>query len=184
VAAFGSGEDPDVLLAACGRGDQQAFARLYRLCSPKLFGVLLRILRREDWAQDVLQEVFVSVWQHAGEYAPGRGAAMPWLVQIARNRALDGWRRSRHEVADPDADLEAIPDEGPSAEARLARDRDAVLLHDCLGRLAERQRECVQIAYFEGLSHSELAQRLGLPIGTVKTWIRRGLIALKECLGP
>lgn len=146
--------------------------------------VLLRILRREDWAQDVLQEVFVSVWRHAGEYAPSRGAAMPWLVQVARHRALDGLWRSRHEAADPDVDLEAIPDEGPSAEARVARDRDAALLHDCLGRLAERQRECVQVAYFEGLSHRELAQRLGVPIGTVKTWIRRGLIALKACLGP
>jgi len=184
VGPFGGDGDTDALLTACGQGDEAAFARLYRVTAPKLFGVLLRILRREDWAQEVLQEVYVTVWQHAGEYTASRGAAMAWLTRIARNRALDWWRRSRNEIADPDADLASIPDDAPHVETTLAADQDARRLQDCLARLGERQRRAVQMAYFEGLSHSELAARLEAPIGSVKTWIRRGLLALKECLGP
>jgi RNA polymerase sigma-70 factor (ECF subfamily) len=175
-------EDADHLLQASARGDRAAFARLYRLAAPKLFGVLVRIVRREDWAEEILQEVFVSAWQHAAEYSASRGRAMPWLIQIARNRALDRWRHARHEVADPDADLEAIADDAPPAETRLAQERDARRLHDCLARLGARQRECLQRAYFEGLSHSQLAERLEVPVGSVKTWIRRGMLVLKECL--
>jgi RNA polymerase sigma-70 factor (ECF subfamily) len=180
---FAGGDDPDALLVATARGDEQAFARLYTLTAAKLFGVLVRILRRGDLAEEVMQEVYVSVWQRADTYAVSRGGALPWLIQIARNRALDRWRRSIHEVADPDADLEAIPDGAPALEARLAADQDARRVNDCLERLGERQRECVTLAYFEGLSHSEVAERLAVPIGSVKTWIRRGLLALRECLG-
>lgn len=183
MTPFAGDDDPDALLVATAGGDQQAFARLYRLAAAKLFGLLVRILRREDWAEEVLQEVFVSVWRHAGDFTPSRGAAWPWLLQIARNRALDRWRRASQDATDPDADLEAIPDGSPPVDAQLARDRDARRLHGCLERLVARQRECVELAYFEGLSHSQLAERLSVPIGSVKTWIRRGLLVLRECLG-
>ena len=179
--------DPDAiaqLMARCALRDRQAFAQLYRQAAPKLYAVAIRILRREDWAQEVLQESFVNIWNHVAEYSPSRSAPMTWMTAIVRNRALDWLRRPKLEQGDADYDLlaESIPDEAPGPEALLAGSRDARALVDCLRLLTGDQRQSITLAYVHGLSHAELAQHLKQPLGTVKTWIRRGLAKLKQCL--
>jgi len=177
------------LLTACARQDRAAFARLYQSTSSKLFGVAVRILRREDWAEEVLQDCYVSIWNHAGSYEAGRSAPMTWMTSIVRNRCLDWLRRPNLEVAlarpddDGDDPLENVPSEDPGPLEALARSADAKALGDCLRRLEAKQRQAIMLAFYEGLSHSELASHMREPLGTVKTWVRRGLERLKGCLG-
>lgn len=166
----------DELLAATARGDRQAFSRLYRLTSPKLYAVALRILKTEGAAQDCLQETCLSVWRQAASYRRGKGAPMTWLVTIVRNRALDMLRRQRHELRAENVELDMLiaPDTAVSFD-RMAIDK-------CLHTLKQDQRDCIVLAYYEGLTHPELAARLDRPVGTIKTWIRRGLERLRQCL--
>jgi len=177
------------LLTACARKDQAAFARLYQRTSSKLFGVAVRILRREDWAEEVLQDCYVSIWNHAGSYEAGRSAPMTWMTSIVRNRCLDWLRRPNLEVTlgrpddDGDDPLENVPSEDPGPLDELARSADAKALGECLRRLDSKQRQAIMLAFYEGLSHSELASHMQEPLGTVKTWVRRGLERLKGCLG-
>lgn len=171
------------LLAACARRDRAAFERLYRASAPKLFGVALRILRREDWAEDVLQECYVRIWDHAPEYRAGLAAPMTWMTSIVRNRCLDWLRRPNLEVVDEDGELlEAVPGNDPGPLAALQGGREALALKRCLEALEGKQRQAIALAYLDGLSHSELAAHLREPLGTVKTWVRRGLLRLKNCL--
>jgi len=171
------------LLAACARRDRQAFSRLYQSTSAKLYGVAVRILRREDWAEEVLQECYVSIWTHAPEYRPALAAPMTWMTSIVRNRCLDWLRRPRPEVADEDgAVLEATESDNPGPLAQLERAKDAQALARCLQGLEAKQRQAIALAFYDGLSHSELASHLREPLGTVKTWVRRGLLRLKSCL--
>jgi RNA polymerase sigma-70 factor (ECF subfamily) len=172
------------LLSRIGRGESPALAELYDLTSPKLFGVILRIQRDRSLAEDVLQDVYLRIWQAAGRYDPEAGRPMPWLCTIARNRAIDGVRRSgRVEVQGP------VRDDGEDWVARLMDphddaaaflDRDA--LGACLGRLDPAHRDCVVQAYCEGRSREELALRHDRPVNTIKTWLHRGLASLKTCL--
>ena len=178
-------EELSALLGACARHDRDAFAQLYRATSAKLFGVALRILKREDWAEEVLQDAYVSIWKHAGGYASGLSAPMTWMTSIVRNRCLDQLRKPRTEVSDVDgeiADATASDLEGPLA--LLERSADARAIAACLKSLEPRQRQTIVLAFYEGLSHSELAAHMREPLGTVKTWVRRGLVRLKACLGP
>jgi RNA polymerase sigma-70 factor, ECF subfamily len=177
------------LLAACGRGDRVAFARLYEVTSPKLFGVAVRMLRREDLAAEVLQECYVSIWTNARMYTAALSAPMTWMTSIVRNRCLDSLRRPRMEVQlawneesgeDP---LSAVPSEELGPLAALQQSSDAKALAACLAKLDGKMRQAIMLAFFEGLSHSELATHMQQPLGTVKTWIRRGLERLKSCLG-
>ena len=171
------------LLSACARRDRDAFAQLYRATSPKLFGVALRILRREDWAEEVLQDAYVSIWNHSSGYATGLSAPMTWMTSIVRNRCLDWLRRPRNEVSDPDGEIAgatASDFEGPLA--LLERSSDAKAIAACLKSLEPKQRQTIVLAFYEGLSHSELAAHMREPLGTVKTWVRRGLARLKGCL--
>ena len=177
-------DDPlATLLAACGRGDRQAFSRLYQSSCAKLFGVALRILKREDWAEEVLQDCYVSIWSHAQNYRPGLSAPMTWMTSIVRNRCLDWLRKPRLEVSDSDGDMidQAISD-NPEPLAELERSKDAQALARCLQELEAKQRQAIALAFYDGLSHSELASHLRQPLGTVKTWVRRGLLRLKACL--
>jgi RNA polymerase sigma-70 factor (ECF subfamily) len=177
------------LLEACARRDQGAFARLYEVTAPKLFGVAVRILRREDWAEEVLQDCYVSIWNNAGRYSAGLSAPMTWMTSIVRNRCLDVLRRPNLEVVlqrpddDGDDPLEAIASAAPGPLDDLARSADAKALAACLGRLEAKQRQAIMLAFYDGLSHSELASHMRQPLGTVKTWVRRGLEKLKGCLG-
>lgn len=176
--------DLSALLSACAKRDRDAFARLYKATSPKLFGVALRILRREDWTEEVLQESFVNIWNHAALYATGKSQPMTWMTSIVRNRALDWLRRPQHEITREDYDVLAadLRDDAAGPLEQLALDADASALSHCLDQLEGPQRQSIALAFQHGLTHSELAAHLRQPLGTVKTWIRRGLERLKGCL--
>ena len=169
------------LLGRAALGERGAFQELYRATAPKLFGVALRILRREDWAEEVLQECYVSVWRHAAEYRPGLAAPMTWMTSIVRNRCLDWLRRPNPEPLDDEA-LQEIESGNPGPLTLLEQGRDSAALARCLRGLEPKQRQAIALAFFDGLSHAELAQHLREPLGTVKTWVRRGLRRLKACL--
>jgi len=172
------------LLSQCALKNQRSFADLYALTSAKLFGVALRILRRHDWAEEVLQECYVNIWHHAGDYAATRSAPLTWMTSIVRNRCLDWLRRPQSEATGEEYDIavEAWEDEAPGPMERLIAAGEASTLVRCLGQLDAKQRQSIVLAYFHGLSHSELANHLKEPLGTVKTWVRRGLERLKGCL--
>ena len=172
------------LMARCALRDRQAFAQLYRQTAAKLYAVAMRILRRQDWAEEVLQESFVNIWNHIGEYNAQRSAPMTWMTAIVRNRALDWLRRPNLEQGSEDYDLlvEAVAGRTAGPDAALQDGRDARALADCLDGLSADQRQSITLAYLHGLSHGELAQHMREPLGTVKTWIRRGLAKLKGCL--
>jgi RNA polymerase sigma-70 factor (ECF subfamily) len=171
------------LLAGCGKRDRAAFSQLYQATSAKLFGVALRILRREDWAEEVLQECYVSIWTHAPGYRAGLAAPMTWMTSVVRNRCLDWLRRPRPEVGDEDGAIAEGTESGsPGPLAELERAKDAQALSRCLEALEAKQRQAIALAFYNGLSHAELAGHLGEPLGTVKTWVRRGLLRLKDCL--
>lgn len=173
----------EALIAATARGDQQALAGLYAATSAKLFGVALRILRRHDWAEDVLQEAFVRVWHRAGDYRPDKGSPMAWLATIVRNRSIDRLRADRGEAAlDELPERAAWADPANNPEDLAIASADARDLAHCLAEMRDEQRNCIVLAYRDGYTHDELACRLERPLGTIKSWIRRGLAQLKECL--
>lgn len=179
----GVGEDLAELIGRVAAGDRGAFRTLYERISPRLCGIALRLTRDAGLAADVLQEAFLQVWQHAGAFDAARGRAETWLISLVRYRALDLLRRRREEPnADPrPADL---PDESPDAFDTLSRHHEAEALRRCLETLPPERRSLLAAAFLEGLSHQELAQRMKTPLGTIKSWIRRSLAALRECLEP
>jgi RNA polymerase sigma-70 factor, ECF subfamily len=179
------------LIARSAEGDHAAFAQLYHRTHAHLFGIALRILGREQAAQDVLQEAFVSVWNHASTYRPQVGGQdiqpMTWLIAIVRNKALDALRsrtrRRESEWTDGDESLdEAIGEEAPSPLELLSRAADTLRIQGCMQDLDGSHRQSLALAYYQGLSHSEVAAQMGAPLGSVKAWIRRGLEKLKACL--
>ncbi len=171
------------LLAASAGGDRAAFQRLYERTSPTLLGCLVRILRDRALAEDALQEVYIQVWNRAGQFEAARGSAWAWLVSIARYRAIDLRRRESHRAGGGDIELDQVAADTEPHEGLMSLGRSAgVSLERCLGALQVRQRECIVLAYEGGLTHSEVAVDLGESLGTVKSWIRRGLAALKRCL--
>ena len=175
------------LLAAVARKEAAAFRALYDATSPKLFGFALRILNRKELAEEVLQESFVSVWNNAGSYQAGLAAPMTWMTTIVRNRAYDLLRRVDATVEidantfDKDV-MEALESSEPSPFDALSMDTEAKALAQCLSRLEGLHRQAIALAFYHDLSHSEVAERMKLPLGTVKTWVRRGLERLRTCL--
>jgi RNA polymerase sigma-70 factor (ECF subfamily) len=175
------------LLASVARRDAAAFRALYDATSPKLFGFALRILNRKELAEEVLQESFVSVWNNAGSYQAGLAAPMTWMTTIVRNRAYDLLRRVEATV-EIDADtfdknvMEALESSDPSPFDALSMDAEARALAQCFSRLEGLHRQAIALAFYHDLSHSEVAERMKLPLGTVKTWVRRGLERLRTCL--
>jgi RNA polymerase sigma-70 factor (ECF subfamily) len=171
------------LLSRCALRDQQAFAELYRRSSAKLFAVAVRITRRRDWAEEVLQESFVNIWNHATGYNPAKSAPMTWMTAIVRNRALDLLRRPREVELDEEHEelIASLPDDAPGPDEQA---RDAGALAECMKQLTGEQQKSITLAFFYGLSHGELAQQMQKPLGTVKTWVRRGLDRLRDCLEP
>ena len=170
-------------LAAAGRGDREALAVLYGATSAQLFAVLTRILRRHELAEEVLHDVYVKVWQNAASYDPARGSVVAWLVTIARHAAFDRLRRGRYETSfDAAPDLELLPSDEPDPAMASFASAEARALQDCLGELEPEPRAVLILAYWEGLTHDEMARRLARPVGTVKSWIRRSLLRLRSCL--
>ena len=183
IAPSAATTDLQDLLIAAGKRDSAAFARLYEATKGKLFGLALRILRRQDMAEEVLQESFVSIWNHAQEYAPDKSAPMTWMATIVRNRCLDIVRRPNYQAQDLDESvLENIEDEATGPLDNLLANLDAAALAECMRRLESAQRQSIMLAFFRGLTHAELAEHLAEPLGTIKTRIRRGLMSLKNCL--
>lgn len=176
------------LLSRVALADAQAFAELYRLTSAHLFSVALRIVRERGAAEELLQEAYVNVWHHAGSYAAERAQPMTWLVAIVRNRCLDHVRKrgidtvSMTREPEDDAPELDLPDGGPGPAEMLVAGAEAHAIRECLERLEGGSRQAIALAFFQGLSHSELAEHLAQPLGTVKSWIRRGLERLKGCL--
>lgn len=170
------------LMARIAAGDRAALKRLYEATSAKLFGVCLRILSDREEAEDVLQEVYVTVWRRADRFDPDRASVVTWVSTIARNRAIDRLRaRGPVARAEPIEDLE-IADDAAGAETLLAAADDASRLQGCLSELDARTQAVIRTAFFEGLTYEALARRMDAPLGTVKSWIRRGLARLKGCL--
>ena len=173
------------LLRAVARGDESAFARIYDRYSPILLGLLLRILRSRAEAEDVLQEVFLQVWQQARSFDESRGRAFTWLVTLARSRAIDRLRAvdSRDRAAQRSAE-----DGPPAAQTPVPADEEAIfaeraeVVRGALGELPEEQRQVLVLAYLEGMSQSEIAAAKNQPLGTVKTRTRAGLKKLSESL--
>lgn len=175
-------DDVAPLLEAVASGDRGAFEDLYRACAPRLFGICLRVLPDRADAEDVLQEVFASVWHKAGQFDPARASASAWLGMIARYKAIDRLRAAPQRPQAPiDAASHAVdPGASPMQAAEGAEARAQLDL--CLEQLDERRRGLIRTAFFDGTTYEELAARIGSPIGTVKSWIRRGLAQLKVCL--
>ena len=172
------------LLARTAMKDQQAFAELYRIAAPHLFAVALRILREAAAAEEVLQESFVNVWHHAASYVAARSQPLTWLTSIVRNRCLDQLRRREVETVTMDDEEEGLTlaAPGPTPLELLLAGADALAVKDCVDALEPVQKQAIALAFFQGLSHSELAQHLRQPLGTVKSWVRRGLERLRSCL--
>jgi RNA polymerase sigma-70 factor (ECF subfamily) len=179
------------LLARTGLGDRAAFATLYQRTSPHLLGVILRIQRDRAQAEDILQEVFVNVWRAARGFDAARSQPLTWLTSVARNRAIDGLRRAQaqpqiqthHASDDEETDVyDTVADEAPGPLELLGRAADARALNECMSVLSAPQRQCLALAFFDGLSHAEVATTVRQPLGTVKSWVRRALLALKGCL--
>lgn len=181
------------LLSRTGLGDRQAFARLYQLSSAHLFGVILRIQRERALAEELLQEVYVKVWRSASGFDAAQSQPLTWLTSIARHCAIDSLRRAQAQVVvsrprgpiddddGPDA-AEALADETPGPAELLGRASEARQLSACMEHLSPSQRQSVALAFFDGLSHAEVAEHLAQPLGTVKSWVRRALATLKQCL--
>lgn len=174
---------PRDLIEAVQRGSRPALKRLYELESRRLYGIALRITRRPELAADALQDAFVQVWQNARRFSPERGDAGAWLTGIVRYRALDMLRQASREIPSDDPALGDAPIE-PDVVERLAQKLAEAPLRRCLGELEENQRRCVVLAFVDGLSHAEIASKLPAPLGSVKSWVRRGLLSLRSCLEP
>lgn len=182
VSDIGPALSPETLLARIARAERAALAALFESEAGRLLAIARRIVRRSDLAEEVVQETFVAIWQRAGQFDPARGSARGWLTTMVRNRALnllrDGGRLEFHDIT--------------TLEAMQGREQDAVLafqtlpdkegLKHCLRQLDEPKRRAVLLTYVVGMSNGEVAERLDVPLGTAKSWIRRGIAALQECL--
>ena len=169
-------------LRACAGGEREALERLYRVTAPQLFAVALRILRRRDLAEEVLQDSFVAVWRHATSFDERRGTALAWMASIVRNQAIDLLRRRGREAPlDPES-MNAWEDPSAGPLDLAAVSESARALRACLDELEESPRRSLVLAYYEGLTLEEVAARMRAPIGTVKSWVRRSLMRLRSCL--
>lgn len=175
------------LLARTALADQAAFGELYRATSPQLYGVAIRILREAATAEEVLQESYVAVWHHAASYAPAKSQPLTWLTAIVRNRCLDSLRRRELDTVSTTPDDEdhpelELPGDGRTPADLLIEGAQAQSVRECVETLEGRSRQAIALAFFQGLTHAELATHLREPLGTVKSWVRRGLERLRQCL--
>ena len=169
------------LIARCAMRDRAAFRSLYERTSAKLFGVTLRILKDRSEAEEAIQEVYVKIWQRADRYVAGSTSPISWLVAVARNHALDILRARRPMSDDIDVALE-IPDTGPSPERATQDSQERGQIEKCLATLETDRADAVRGAYLDGYSYEELAERYAVPLNTMRTWLRRSLLKLKDCL--
>ena len=178
-----SPRDIENLISRIALGDRVAFRALYTATSAKLFGVCLRVLKNRTDAEDVLQESYVKIWHNAAKYQVSGYSPITWLVTIARNQSIDRLRARRPDSVEL-GEAEEIADRNPTPEQNVVLGGEVERLRLCLEKLSPGRAEAVKAAYMEGYSYQELADRLNQPINTVRTWLRRSLISLKECLSP
>ncbi len=181
--------DPDAARAALtealvrtGQEDRAALQQVYALTSAKLFGICLRICGERSAAEDVLHEVYLTIWKRAGAFEPGRASPISWLATIARNRAIDWVRARGSRPAHPIEEADHVADDSPDQVTLIERDQDSQRLHDCLDALDDRSRDAIRTAFFDGVTYAELAERKGVPLGTMKSIVRRGLLQLRGCV--
>lgn len=173
------------LLAEVAQGDKNALARLYDLTAPALYGRLMKLLQRPDWAREALQDCYIRVWRRSVTYSPDKGEPIAWLTGVARYRALDLLQDAQKRALRFESSTDRV-DDSPSlqesTEDCVARLEKLGRLAHCMQILTQKQRKCILLAYYEGYSHQELAVAMGAPLGTVKAWLRRGVVRLRQCL--
>lgn len=182
VTTVAEREELDRLLARVGRGDRTAFAELYRRTSSTLFGVCLRMLRDRTEAEDVLQEAYAAVWRRAASFDAQKASAITWLATLSRNKAIDRLRQRREELLDDPAQIAEAVDDRPTPAAAAQSTQEYRRLERCMEELEPQQRRSVREAFFSGATYNELAARTKVPLGTMKSWIRRSLLLLRTCL--
>ncbi len=171
------------LIAAVAKGDEAAFERLYAATRAKLYGVVLRILHRQDLAEEVIQETYVKIWNSAGQFNPALASPITWMASIAHNRAIDLLRkRSETSIEDEPSALEVAAD-SPDPLARREMTEELRRLLECIGRLDVDRQKLVLLAYYNGWSREQLAAKFEAPVNTIKTWLRRSMLDIRECLG-
>ncbi len=171
------------LIAAVAKGDEAAFERLYMATRAKLYGVVLRILRRQDLAEEVIQETYVKIWSGAGKFNPSLASPITWMTSIARNRAIDIVRRRGELSLEDEPGAFEIAGDNPDPLARREMTEELRRLLECVGRLEPDRQKLVLLAYYNGWSREQLAENFGAPVNTVKTWLRRSMMEIRECLG-
>lgn len=171
------------LIAAVAKGDEAAFERLYAATRAKLFGVVLRILRRQDLTEDVIQEAYVRIWNSAGQFNPGQSSPITWMCAIARNRAIDLVRRRSETSIEDEPSAMDVAAESADPLARREMTEELRRLLECVGRLEPDRQKLVLLAYYNGWSREQLAEKFAAPVNTVKTWLRRSMLDIRECLG-
>lgn len=182
TAAAGRDRDDEMgrrigeLVVACAAGDRTAFHRLYELSAPRVFGMLVGMLRDREAAADIAQEVYVAVWRNAASFRPEAGSAIGWLMTIARNRAIDRLRAARARAASPIDDFPHLAADLPPADGAVG----TLVLRRALDRLRPEIRRSLLLVFFGGYTYEEVARALDVPVGTSKTWVRRGLMALRK----
>ena len=177
--------DEQALLLQIGQGTRIAFRQLYDPTSPQLFAIALRLMKKQDMAEEVLQEVFLTLWHVSDQYNTERGSVRTWLSTITRNRCIDRIRRQPAEQVLLLNEETMIPDIASDHDDPLAHAMQAdhqALLSLCMQGLDDQQRQCVSLAFFDGMTHQQVANHLTVPLGSAKTWIRRGLDFLKKCM--
>src|SRR5689334_893876 len=179
----GHGTPLEALLSQVALGNREAFETLYRETAARLFGICLRVLTERSEAEDALQDVFTTVWRKAAQYDATRASATTWLAMIARNKAIDRLRSMPARKVQTDIELaQELEDPGASPPQQAQAASDRVQLERCLDQLEPRRRALIRAAFFEGCTYEELATRLESPLGSIKSWIRRSLLQLRECL--
>ncbi len=171
------------LLAAVAKGDQAAFERLYAATRAKLYGVVLRILRRHDLADEVMQETYLKIWSSAGQFDPALAAPITWMVTIARNRAIDLIRKRTEASIEEEPEAMEVAGDSPNPLARREMTEDLKRMLACMGKLDSERQRLVLLAYYGGWSREQLSVKFDKPVNTIKTWLRRSLAEIRECLG-
>jgi RNA polymerase sigma-70 factor (ECF subfamily) len=170
------------LLKKVANGNQQAFNELYSLTSGQLLAVALKMLKNRDSAEEAVQEAYVSIWYKADYYKEGQGTVLTWMVSIVRYRVLDMLRSKKVRKEDSLSDEDMLEFDSPGTNESEVPQYN-IKIENCMNELEQQQRQAIHLAYFNGLTHSEVMAHLGLPLGTIKSWIRRGLTSLQRCLG-
>jgi RNA polymerase sigma-70 factor (ECF subfamily) len=182
VAHSAARDDLAPLLQACARGERNSLREIYERECGAMIGVAMRIVRRRELAEEIVHDVFVQIWRHAKSFDPALGSGRAWMFAIVRNRSISALRTASRELPTEDEELTAAVDRGAESENAFDKLADGSALKRCLEHLEPRRRLGVLLAYVEGLSHGEIAARLGVPLGTAKSWLHRSLAQLRECL--